>query len=609
MRSPLRSRKPWEGRVPTVRTLNDIYRVALSERAKPDAFRTKRDGDYQDVSSADFSRAGHEIALGLIALGLETGQKVALLSPTRLEWAQCDMGILLAGLISVPIYPTLTESTVEYVLTDSGADAVFVADDEQAAKVAVFRSRHPDLPMIQFDGGGQGSMTLDALRERGRELGAKNPELAEQRGASVGPDDVATLIYTSGTTGMPKGVMLTHHNIVANVLGSLEALPIHKDDTCLSFLPLSHILERMAGLYVMVWSGVTIGYAESIDTVPQNLQEVRPTIMISVPRLYEKMYARILDAARQGGPVKKNLFHWARKTGLRHARQVLAGSKPGPWLDLQVAVARKLVFSKLQARTGGRLRFFVSGGAPLSKEIAEFFYVAGIPILEGYGLTESSPVIAVNTPTHLRMGTVGKPVPGVQVRIAEDGEILAKGPNIMKGYYNLPEETAAVLKDGWLYTGDIGHLDADGYLVITDRKKDLLVTAGGKNVAPQPIENALKTDRYISMAVVLGDRRPCLAALIVPDLEQIERYARDEGIAFTSATDLVKHPAIHDLIRRRIVWYQRDAARFEQIKEFHLLDHELTIEDGELTPTLKVKRKVVTERYAKEIEAMYRDDA
>ncbi len=507
------------------KTLNDLYFQGMEKRTRG-AFRRRVAGVYEDVPVSTFADAGRELALGLVSLGMAPGDRVAILAETRLEWAEADLAILTAGLTSVPIYPTLTETTVEYVLKDSGARAIFVSNAEQAAKLERFRQLKTGFPVFVFDDAASvaGGMGLEELRARGRTLGEAEPDLYRRRAADVKPDDLATLIYTSGTTGPPKGVMLTHANIVSNVLAALQVFDLGERDTALSFLPLSHILERMAGLYCMWFAGVTIAYAGSVDTVSDDLRDVHPTVMVSVPRLYEKIYARIFDAANSGGPIKKGIFFWARSVGLARARRLLAGQPVGGWLALRFRIADHLVFAKLRARTGGRLRFFVSGGAPLAVDIAEFFYAAGLIMLEGYGLTESSPVLAINTFEDMRLGTVGKPVPGVDIRIAEDGEILARGPNIMKGYYNMPEATAEALQDGWLHTGDIGHLDADGFLVITDRKKDLIVTAGGKNVAPQPIENALKTDKFIAEAVVIGDRRPYLVALIVPNFANIESY-------------------------------------------------------------------------------------
>jgi long-chain acyl-CoA synthetase len=562
------------------------------------------------VSSEEVGRRAAEMSLGLVSLGLEPGDRVAVLSETRLEWALADMAILTAGLVSVPIYPTLTPEGVTHILKDSGSRALFVSDPEQAAKVKELRESTPQFPVIVFDGAERAAdaLSLEQLCERGRDLAAGDPDLRRRRAAGVEPDQLATLIYTSGTTGTPKGVMLTHHNIVSNVLTVLRLLSITDRDTALSFLPLSHIFERMAGLYTLVHAGVSIAYAESVDSVPQNLLEVRPTLVIGVPRLFEKMYARVLDAATQGGFLKKNLFFWARDVGLRWSDRTVAGETPGLPLRAQYSCASRLVFSKLHARTGGRLRFFASGGAPLAPEIARFFHAAGLPILEGYGLTETSPVLAVNTFDDFRPGTVGKPIPGVEIRIAEDGEILARGPSIMKGYYNMPEATARALEGGWFHTGDIGHLDPDGFLVITDRKKDLIVTAGGKNVAPQPIENRLKTDKYVSEAIVIGDRRPFLIALIVPNFENLERYARYKGLEVKGVEELVAHPQVRDLLRRRVERYQADSPRHEKIRKIHLLERDLKIAEGELTPTLKVKRSRLAEDYKDVIEALYADE-
>ncbi len=592
------------------KTLNDLYFAGM-EKHRGAAFRRKVAGAYQDVPTAAFADAGREMALGLVALGLSPGERVAVLSETRLEWFEADLAILSAGLISVPIYPTLTENTVEYILKDSGARAIFVSGPQQAAKLDRFRRETPSFPVIVFDDAAQveGAMGLEGLRAKGRPLDQAEPDLYRRRADAVQPDDTATIIYTSGTTGTPKGVMLTHANIVSNVLSGLQIFDLGPADAVLSFLPLSHILERMAGHYCMWYAGVVIAYAESVDTVSENLAEVHPTVMVSVPRLYEKIYARIFESATSGSVIKKGIFFWARSVGLERARRLLSKKPVGPWLRLRFGIADHLVFSKLRARTGGKLRFFISGGAPLAQDIAEFFYAAGLVILEGYGLTESSPVLTANTVTEIRPGTVGKPLPGVEVRLAEDGEILARGPNIMKGYYNMPDATAETLQGGWLHTGDIGRWDADGFLIITDRKKDLIVTSGGKNVAPQPIEGALKTDKFITEAVVIGDRRPYLVALIVPNFVNIESYRVVKNLGELSVAELTRHPRVMDLMRRRIERHQQEAAPYERIRKFHILDHDLSQEAGELTPTLKVKRKKVVEKYAAQIEALYAEAA
>jgi long-chain acyl-CoA synthetase len=425
----------------------------------------------------------------------------------------------------------------------------------------------------------------------------------------VRPDDLATLIYTSGTTGTPKGVMLTHDNFHSNVVAGRTSVGFGSDDVALSFLPLSHVFER-EGDY-MYWScGTSIAYVASIDDVAQALQEVKPTFAMGVPRLYEKMYARVFENAVAGGGLKKKIFFWALGVADRWADLKLAGKEPSGPLAWQYGVAQKLVFSKLKERTGGRLRYFVSGGAPLAPEINKFFYAAGIVILEGYGLTETSPVIAVNTPEHFRIGTVGRPIAGVEVKIAPDGEILARGPNIMKGYYNKPDATAeAIDADGWFHTGDIGRLE-DGFLRITDRKKDIIVTAGGKNIAPQPIENAVKTNKFVSQCVMIGDKRRFPVLLVVPNWDALERWARDERQPdWASRRELMDRPAVRAKVEQEVRGRLGGLASFEMPKKIGLLEHDFSIERGELTPKLSVKRKVVDASYRDVIDALYADDA
>jgi long-chain acyl-CoA synthetase len=451
-------------------------------------------------------------------------------------------------------------------------------------------------------------MSIAELEKRGTQGENRESIAAYREGAlTVKPDDVATIIYTSGTTGEPKGVMLTHDNIFSNVAASRKAIPFDGRDTGLSFLPLSHIFERMAGHYLMFATGTSIAYAESIDTVPINMQEVRPTLVLSVPRLYEKMYARILETALTGGFLKKKIFFWARGVAERWASEKLAGKEPGAVLARQYAIAQKLVFSKLKARTGGRLRYFVSGGAPLSPDINKFFFAAGLEILEGYGLTETSPVIGVNTPENFRIGTVGKPIDGVEVRIAADGEILTRGPHVMKGYYNKPEATReAIDPDGWFHTGDIGVLEG-GFLAITDRKKDIIVTAGGKNIAPQPLENKVKTNKYVAQAVMLGDKRKFPSMLIVPNFDQLERWAARRDIIWTDRAQLLRMPTIQAKIEKEVNKELEGAAHFEMPKKIGLLEHDFSIEKGELTPTQKVKRRAIDKHYKALIDSLYEE--
>jgi long-chain acyl-CoA synthetase len=453
-----------------------------------------------------------------------------------------------------------------------------------------------------------GVLSLAEVEERGRQAAARHQGWKTDA-LAVQSTDLATIIYTSGTTGDPKGVMLTHGNITSNVVAALEVMPIAVGDESLSMLPLSHIFERMVD-YTLYHGGVVINYAESFETVAANLQEVKPTIVLSVPRLYEKVYARVLENALSGSGLKRRIFFWAKGVGEEWANHTLAGLPIPTGLALQKKLADRLVFSKLQARTGGRIKFFVSGGAPLSAEIAKFFLGAGLPIAEGYGLTETSPVLTLNPLERIKLGTVGKAIPGVQVRIAPDGEILAKGPGIMRGYYNKPEATAeAIDGDGWFHTGDIGELDADGYLKITDRKKDLIVTAGGKNIAPQPIENLVKTNKFVLNAVMLGDKRKFTIMLVVPNLEALEPWAKERNLAYGSPVELLRLPDVQAKMEREVMGNLRDLAKFEMPKRVVLLDRDFTIESGHLTPTLKVKRRAVEKTYKDLIDRTYAEPA
>jgi long-chain acyl-CoA synthetase len=593
-------------------TLNDLFSNAMGNIRNPKAFQHKVDGAYRAISAEDFERRCHEIGIGLLSLGLEPGDRVGLLSPNRIEWAVCDFGILLNGAINVPVYPTLLAEQIQYILENSEAKFIFCADSDQSQKVLSVKDRLPRLKqIIQFDDApaGEDVSSLADLAKLGVENMNQHLAEFERRAEATQPDDPCSYIYTSGTTGPPKGVILSHRNVVSNVEAVKQVVELKSSDVALSFLPLSHILERMGGYYTMLSAGVSIAYAESVDTVPQNLGEVCPTCMVSVPRLYEKMYARILDAAVSGGFLKKNIFFWAKMVGERWAELTIAGDPIPPHIAHSYKVANKLVFSKLRARTGGNLRFFISGGAPLSADIAKFFYAAGLVILEGYGLTETSPVITANTFENYRLGTVGKPIPGVEVKIAADGEILTRGPNVMKGYYKDEAATRETIDpEGWLATGDIGMLTSEGFLRITDRKKDIIVTAGGKNIAPQPIENLLKTDKFISECVVIGDSKPYISALVIPNFEYLVKYAKRKEIIYTSMKGLINELQVQKLYRRRVTEVNKQLARYEQIKRFRLLDHELTLEGGELTPSLKVRRREVFKLYSDLIDSIYQEE-
>ncbi|MEE8267310.1 MAG: long-chain fatty acid--CoA ligase [Gemmatimonadales bacterium] len=590
-------------------TLNELFYQAMDAYTdKPVALRVKRGGTWIDLSYRDLLEQVEAAGMGLRALGINAGDRVAILSENRPEWAIVDYACLTARCADVPVYQTLPASHIAYILNDSGAVAICLSNQEQLDKILEIRDQLTSLQHIivfDSDATGPGVLGMDKLLAKGREARASYPDYREQA-LQVTPDDLVTLVYTSGTTGNPKGVMLTHGNLTSNVVAALQVLSISTSDQCLSFLPLSHIFERMVGHYTMLQAGVIINYAESIEQVSPNMIELSPTVVLSVPRLYEKIYARVLENALSGSKLKKKIFFWAKRTAERWADYDLAGDPVPPTLGLKRALADKLVFSKLRARTGGKIRFFASGGAPLSPEIAKFFYAAGLIILEGYGLTETSPIISVNTFDNLRLGTVGKPLPRVEVMIADDGEILTRGPHVMKGYYHLPEATAEALDDnGWFHTGDIGMLDADGFLKITDRKKDIIVTAGGKNIAPQPIEALIKTNRYVLNAVMLGDKRKFPILLVVPAFDVLRAWADETGLSYQDNADLVANPATVAKVEAEVKKSLRDLAHYEVPKKMIMIDTDFTIEGGELTPKLSVKRRVVEQRYADQIEALY----
>lgn len=590
-------------------TLTELFFSSVERYAgrRPAALRAKVADTWRAITHTDLADRVTAVTAGLRELGLQPGDRISILSETRPEWAIADYACLCAQAADVPIYPTLTARQTEYILRDSGAVGVFCSTAEQVGKVFEIKPGLPALRhVIVFEAAAQrdGAITFAELEARGRAAAAKYPRLREDA-LAVTPDTLATLIYTSGTTGDPKGVMLTHNNLWSNVQGGLQVLPLSAEDECLAMLPLSHVYERMVD-YTLLAAGVVINYAESFDKVAQNLQEVRPSIVLSVPRLYEKVYARVLENALSGSALKRRIFFWAKRIGEAWATLRLDQRPVPAWLAFRQRIADRLVFAKLRRRTGGRIRYFISGSAPLSAEIAKFFFGAGLPILEGYGLTETSPVLSLNPWRRPRIGTVGVAFPEVRLKIAPDGEILARGPNVMQGYYNLPEATAAAIDaEGWFHTGDIGELDADGYLRITDRKKDLIKTAGGKFIAPQPIENRVKLNKFVANAVLLGDRRKFSIILVVPDFEPLEAWARARALAYTSRRELLALPAVREKMDAEIASTMTDLARFETPKKLVLLENDFTIESGELTPTLKVKRRVVERNYQQLIDTVY----
>jgi len=590
-------------------TVCDIFYRSVDTFRKPEHLKYKKDGVWRAVSSEELRAAVEETSMGLRALGIGKGDTVAILSENRPEWAFADLATLCAGAADATIYATLTPPQVQYILNDSESQVVFVSTAVQAAKVAEVREKLPHLRhVVRFDPAPlPGTMSLDELRAKGKEALAKDPDAVRRRAAEVTGDDLATLIYTSGTTGDPKGVMLTHGNLRHNVLAAEKLFPmVNQEWTALSFLPLCHSFERTAGYNFALYAGETIAYAESVEKVPENMLEVRPDIMCSVPRLYEKMYARVNEKVASDPPLRQKIFRWAIGVGREIFAHTVARTTPGPLLKAKFALADRLVFSKIKARTGGRLQIFISGGAPLAREIAEFFGAAGMLICEGYGLSETSPVITCNYPGRVKPGTVGLPLEHVEVRIAEDGEILTRGPHVMKGYFKKPEATAeAIEKDGWFHTGDIGRVDEDGCLVITDRKKDIIVTSGGKNIAPQPIENRLKANKFFAEVVMIGNKRNFAAALVVPAFEALEAWVKQRGMTVGGREELVRRPEVLAHYQGLVNEMTADLAQFEKIKKIALVAREFTQESGELTPTLKVKRRVVEERYKPMIDAMY----
>ena len=595
----------------TATTLTEMFLNTVKTYGSKTTLMKKVDGQYQGITYQEFGEKVKNFALGLASLGVKKGDRVALLSENRPEWAISDLAILSLGAINVPIYPSLIPKQIEYILNDSEAKVIITSKPDQTSKIIEILNNLPVLKYIVTidppDTTIEKMLFFEQLSKKGQDFGRENPDYYDRAAKAVEPDTPAGIIYTSGTTGNPKGVILSHNNFLSNAKGGVATINIVPEDTFLSFLPLCHVFERLGGHFVPILAGATIAYAESIDTVAQNLGEVKPTIMTSVPRFFEKMYTRVLDNARSGGLVKQKIFNWAIQVGKKYVAAQAKG-KVGGVLRKKHNLAHKLVFSKLHERVGGNLRFFVSGGAPLPKEIGEFFHHAGIKILEGYGLTETSPIIALSLEDKFKFGTVGPVLEkgGVEVKIAEDGEILARGPNVMKGYYKKQAETKEVIdEDSWLHTGDVGFLDEDGFLVITDRKKNILVTSGGKNIAPAPIENLLLTSPLIDQVMVIGNKRKFLSALLVPNFEALHTYAEEQKISFKDDKELVNHPKILQFVTNEVERLSAHLARYEQLKTFRLIPAPFTIEVGELTPTLKIKRKVVEEKYADLIDSMY----
>jgi long-chain acyl-CoA synthetase len=547
---------------------------------------------------------------GLATIGVQRGDRVAIISENRPEWVLCDMAIAALGAISVPLYPTLTSPQIEEIFLDADVSFACVSNVAQFRKIYSLLNKINSLrSIVVFTDkelpDDENVIPLVRVLTNGEKFLADNSYFVKERVREISPEDLLTIIYTSGTTGTPKGVQLTHKNIVENIKGSVAVLPISDTDTFLSFLPLCHTFERMGGYYTAMSCGASIAYAESIESVRNDLKEIHPTIMTAVPRFFERVYNRIIKNIAASSPLKQKLFWKSIAIGREYMKAKNNGNVSF-LLKKKHALAEKLVFQKIKENTGGKIRFFVSGGGALAKELGEFFEAIGIVIIEGYGLTESSPVLSVNRVEKYKFGTVGFPIPNVELFIAEDGEILARGPNIMRGYWNDDVTTKKVIsEDGWLHTGDIGEFDEEGFLKITDRKKNIFVTSGGKNIAPQPIENRFLRSKFIDQFVLIGDSRMYLSALIIPDFEILEELATALQILYRTTTELVQHKEIRNFYWNEIQQLQKNVPNFERVRKFVLLDHALSIESGEMTPTLKIRRKIIEEKYRTLIEQMY----
>jgi len=595
------------------KTIPELFEFLTDERrtkVRDILLMRKIEGKYEGITYSEFKDETESFACGLSLLGVKPGDKIAIISENRPEWVYSDMAILSLGAIDVPLYPSLTAESVEFILNNSESRGIILSNKFQLNKINKIKHKCRQLKFIivlndkDSESDGKTIFSFKEIQDKGIIFKADRPYYLKECIDQVKENDICTIIYTSGTTGEPKGVMLTHKNIIFNVNSALEVFPVSENDVFLSFLPLCHIFERMSGYYAAFASGAMICYAEGIESIAQNMLETHPTIITTVPRLFERMYSKILKNVDSQSQTKQKIFFSAIEIGKEYRAAKHMGNVSIS-LSIKNKLADKLVFKKLRERLGGKLRFFISGGAPLARELGEFFEAIGVYIIEGYGLTESSPIISANKPDDFKFGTVGKPFPGVEVKLAPDGEILARGPNIMQGYFKNRKETEEAIKDGWLHTGDIGVFDSDGFLLITDRKKHLFKTSSGKYIAPSHIENLFLTSKYIDQFVLIGDRRMFLSALIVPDLEAIQEYADANKIQYTKPSELVHTKEIYDMIEQDMLQVQKKLANYERVRKFTLLDKPFSIENGEITPSLKIRRKAVEERYGNLIEEMY----
>jgi long-chain acyl-CoA synthetase len=595
------------------KTIPEVFDIVTNTYGSNKTYlKHKVDGKYIDINYAEVREIVENLALGLTTLGVKREDKVAIIAENRPEWYYSDLAIICLGGVDVPLYPISTSDSIEYMLNNSESVGIIVSTKFQLNKVLKIKSKCKNLKFIinmnnEDPEGEQGVFTFDQILKKGKLFKEEHHDHFHTHVQLAKEDDLCTIIYTSGTTGEPKGVLLTHKNILSNVKSACEVISVTDKDTFLSFLPLSHIFERMAGYYLALSCGSTVAFAEGIEKISLNMSEIKPTVMTGVPRLFERMYNKIMRNVEKQPEKKQKIFNWGVTVGQEYAQLKRSDESIPISLTVKHKLADKLVFAKLRSVTGGNLRFFISGGAALARDLGVFFEAVGILVLEGYGLTESSPVIAVNRENDYKFGSVGKTIPGVEVKIAKDGEILASGPNIMQGYYKKKKETREVIKDGWLHTGDIGVFDAEGFLLITDRKKSLFKTSGGKYIAPTPIENLFLGSKYIDQFIIIGDKRMFISALIVPDFEALKEYADAHRIAYSSNEDLIKLKQIDDMMQQEFSAFQKKLASYEKVRKFTLLNKPFTIEAGEMTPSLKLKRNIIEARYKDLIEDMYKE--
>jgi long-chain acyl-CoA synthetase len=605
-------------KIPPGDTVAAVFDAAIAQRGDRVAVRQKEFGLWQATRWAEMGEIVREMGMGLVALGLKPGETVSILSNTRREWTFADYAVIRAGGVSNGIYPTDAPGQCEYLLTDSASRFVFVEDEEQLDKVLEIRSHTPLLQkIIVFEVEGLTRftdpqvMTLEQLRALGRETHAKDPAEWERRRTARAPDDLAILVYTSGTTGKPKGAMITHRNILSAIsVLTTETLRQNEDDQRMAFLPLCHVAERVGGQFLALYSGATLNFVENPETVPDNVREIAPTIFFAVPRIWEKFYSGVMIRLKEATPIQRAVYGWAIEQGRKAAELMIDGKEVPFGLRLQVRIGRWLALDNIRKAIGiHRCRFLATGAAPISPDLIRWYFALGVPMLEVWGMTETSGAGSVVPIEKVKPGTIGRPTSIIEMRIGADGEILARGPTIIAGYLNQPEKTAETIRGGWLHTGDVGTVDNEGFFKITDRMKDIIITAGGKNITPSELENELKFSPYITDAVIIGDKLPYLTALVMIDQENVEKYAQDRDIPFSNYASLCRTKAVLDLIQEEMDRVNKKFARVEQVKAFRLIEQRLTAEDEELTPTMKLKRGLVQKKYAELIAGMYRSSA